>query len=82
MVEALSMPAVSEDEPITLAQYAQITGRSLRAVQMDAKAKRIPVWTDPTIKRSKVTSLGAIRRVREAAAAKAEKEFLQKAKLA
>lgn len=81
MAEALSMPAVSEDEPITLAQYAQITGRSLRAVQMDAKAGRIPAWTDPTIKRSKVTSLGAIRRVREAAAAKAEKAFLQKAKL-
>lgn len=71
----------NEDEPITLAQYAAIVGRSVRSIQMDVKAKRIPAWRDPTIVRSKVTSLGAIRRVREAAAKKAEETFKQKAKL-
>jgi hypothetical protein len=70
-----------EDEPITLSQYAELTQRSIRSVNRDVKAGRIPAWKDPTIKRSKVTSLGAIRRIREAAAAKAEKAFMQKAKL-
>lgn len=71
----------NEDEPITLARYAEIVGKSVRTIQMDAKAGRLPAWHDPTIKRSKVTSLGAIRRVREAMAEKAEKAFRQKAKL-
>lgn len=78
------MTTASENasEPITLAAYAKATGRSLRAVQRDVKAGRIPAWNDPTIKRTKVTSLAAIQRVRDAAADKAEKAFMQKAKLA
>lgn len=70
-----------EEDPITLAEYAELTGRSLRAVQDDVTNNRLPAWRDPTIKRTKVTSLGVIRRVREAAAAKAEAEFMAKEKL-
>jgi len=73
---------VDENEPITLATYANVTGRSLRSVQRDVKAKRIPVWQDVTLPRSpRVTSLGAIKRARAAMAEKAEREFLQKKKL-
>jgi len=75
-----TIPGVSET-PITLAHYAKVTNRSLRAVQRDVKAGRIPAWKDPTMPRVKVTSLAAIARVSAAAANKAEKAFMQKAKL-
>lgn len=76
------MSGDTNSEPITLAAYAKITSRSLRAIQRDVKAGRIPAWNDPTIKRAKVTSLAAIQRVRDATADKAERAFMQKAKLA
>jgi len=70
-----------DSQPITLAEYAKISGKSLRTIQLDVRAGRLPAWRDPTIKRSKVTSLAVIRRVQQAAAEKAEKAFMQKAKL-
>lgn len=71
-----------EDKPLTLPEYAELIGRSLRSVQRDVKAQRIPSWKDTTQPGSPMmTSLAAIRDVRAAAAAKALKEFKQRRKL-
>ena len=73
---------IDPDEPITLAQYAEHCGRSLRSVARDVKANRIPVWRDTTKPYSpKMTSLAAIEDVRRAQAEKAVAAFKQKAKL-
>ena len=79
---SVQVALADENEPITLAKYAEVTGRSLRSIQRDVAAKRIPVWKDLTMPRCpKVTSLGAIKRARAAMAEKAEREFMQKRKL-
>jgi len=73
-------PGNQTNEPISLSDYAEHVGKSLRSVQRDVKARRIPAWRDP-VTGMKVTSVGAISRVRQLAAQKAEKEFIQRAKL-
>lgn len=71
---------MDEDKPLTLAEYAKAEGRHIQTVRKDASRGRLPTWDDP-ITCKKVTSIGAVRRVREAAQAAAEAEFLQKIRL-
>ena len=71
----------ADDEPITLAELAAALGKSVRSVQLDAKARLFPTWDDPIKRSGKVTSLAAVRRARDMAAAKAMAEFEQRQKL-
>ena len=71
---------MDKDLPLTLAEYAQIEGRHIQTVRKDASKGRLPVWKDP-ITGKRVTSLGTVRRMREAAQAAAEAAFIQKNRL-
>ena len=69
-----------DDLPISLSEYEARVGKHIRTVERLIKQKRLPVWRDPILG-TRVTSLGAIDRVRRLAAEKAEREFIQKSKL-
>lgn len=68
---------MTEDKLLTLAEYAKHEGRHIQTVRKDAKEGRLPTWKDPVTSKQ-VTSLGTVRRMREAAQAAAEAEFMQK----
>lgn len=71
---------MDDDKPLSLAEYAQTEGRHIQTVRKDASHGRLPTWKDP-ITGKQVTSIGSVKRVREAAQAAAEAEFLQKSRL-
>jgi len=71
---------MDQDRHLTLAEYAQIEGRHIQTVRKDASNGRLPTWKDP-ITGKRVTSLGTVRRLREAAQAAAEAAFMQKNRL-
>lgn len=76
----LSQSTVDQDAPLTLAEYAKHENRHIQTVRKDARDKRLPTWKDPVTGKV-VTSLGTVKRLREAAQAAAEAEFLQKSRL-
>lgn len=69
-----------DNKPLTLAEYAQIEGRHIQTVRKDASKGRLPTWKDP-VTGKQVTSIGSVRRVREAAQRAAEEAFMQKSRL-
>ena len=71
---------MDENRPLTLAEYAKAEGRHIQTVRKDAHKGRLPTWKDP-INGKQVTSVGAVRRVREAAQRTAEKAFMQRSRL-
>lgn len=71
---------IDPNNPLTLAEYAKAEGRHIQTVRKDASKGRLPTWKDP-ITGKQVTSIGSVRRMREAAQRAAEAEFSQKNRL-
>ncbi len=69
------------DELITLADYASREGMSLRTAQRRVTEGLLPHVKDPTSPGRVLVSMGMVRRIQAAAAAKAEREFLQRNRL-
>ena len=69
-----------DEAPISLADYARMKGISRGKIERDIASGVLPAWKDPILKK-RVTSLAAIARIQAAAAAKAEKEYMQRHKL-